>query len=83
MVFSPDFLTYPTKQQYVQYLESCVARFELGRFWAGSRGRVVRRGSAVMEGVDDGGGECEGEEDKVLWQLVVSTGENAKASQKL
>ncbi|KAL6533914.1 Indole-3-pyruvate monooxygenase YUCCA6 [Orobanche hederae] len=78
MAFPPDFPTYPSKQQFVRYLEDYAGRYEIRPVF---NQRVVR---AEFDGVlgfwrvgtasEDGG---EGVEYVCRW-LVVATGENAE-----
>ncbi|KAH6760630.1 Flavin-binding monooxygenase family protein [Perilla frutescens var. hirtella] len=73
MPFPPDFPTYPTKQQFVQYLEAYAARFEI---------RPVFGQAVVSAELDEKlqlwRVTTEGAEYLCRW-LVVATGENAEA----
>ncbi|KAL6501960.1 Indole-3-pyruvate monooxygenase YUCCA6 [Orobanche gracilis] len=78
MAFPPDFPTYPSKQQFVRYLEDYAGRFEIRPVF---NQRVVRAEFDDVLGFwrvgtasEDGG---EGVEYLCRW-LVVATGENAE-----
>ncbi|KAK4419990.1 Indole-3-pyruvate monooxygenase YUCCA6 [Sesamum alatum] len=74
MSFPPDFPTYPTKQQFVQYLEAYARRFEI---------RPVFNQSVVSAEYDKSVGvwrvRTAAEAEYLCRWLIVATGENAEA----
>lgn len=85
MPFPPEFPTYPTKQQFVGYLEAYAAKFAIrpafGRTVVGAeyepRLGIWRVRAAVGEEEEEGGG---GVAEYVGRWLIVATGENAEVA---
>lgn len=80
MAFPPDFPTYPTKQQFVQYLEDYAARFDIrpvfGQAVASAEFDEELQFWRVRTAAAAEGGEAV---EYVCRWLIVATGENAEA----
>ncbi|XP_057799569.1 indole-3-pyruvate monooxygenase YUCCA6 [Salvia miltiorrhiza] len=82
MAFPPDFPTYPDKQQFVRYLESYAARFEIRPVFGQAVVSAAYDGKLQMWRVRTAGagaGAAEEAAEYVCRWLIVATGENAEA----
>lgn len=78
MRFPPDSPTYPTKQQFIDYLESYAKRFDISPRFSEAVAQAEYDATLGFWRVKTVGGKGEEKEYMCRW-LVVATGENAEA----